>query len=99
MPCYAENISVFRDCAVGEITADYVADNYVDDYTEGTRRRSSCDATGHICIEVTREKNEGYDIINVEYKKGFENDADAHDCAFREACNKLQSIVAFLNRY
>ena len=102
-PCYTENISISRGECCNEFPNNdepqSAIDNYVDDYGEGYRRRASVDATGHICIEVTREKNEGFDIINVEYKNGCEACGNEHDCRFAEALSKLENIVSFLNKY
>lgn len=102
-PCYSENIHVSRDCCIDETTCkdapQFDANHYLEDYIEGCRESNQFDVPGHICIEVTREKNEGYDIINLEYKKGFETGAAAHDCHFADASRKLENIVSFLNRY
>ena len=83
----------------GGLEAQNRHDSYLDDYTSGANRRGNFDATGHIYIEVTREKTEGYDIINVEYKNGCERDDNEHDCRLSEARNKLENIISFLNRY
>ena len=83
----------------GGLEAQHHLDNYLDDYASGANRREDCDATGHMYIEVTREKTEGYDIINVEYKNGREREDNEHDCRLSEARNKLENIISFLNRY
>ena len=102
-PCYSENISISRDEYLRELAQEEEPQNCVDGYFDvclrDHRRRESFDAAGHICIEVTRERNEGYDIINVEYKNARETGGNQHDCRLTEARNKLESIISFLNRY
>ncbi len=55
----------------------------------------------HICIEVTREKNEDYDVINVEYREQGEDQMayDQHECHFTQTLDKLDDIVSFLKRH
>ena len=110
-PCYVEKISLSRDyfdeigddelCHISrnEVT-DVIDHDIVDESCEGSRGRTVGEPAGHICIEVTREKNEGYDIINVEYRQRIGDDSGykEHECQFSEALSKLDNIISFLNR-
>ena len=102
--CYMESISLTRADSFDEI-----GDEVLDSDAAGEKDVDIPEYCGlaeheparHICIEVTREKTDGYDIINVEYKqKGVPStgSSQVHGCHFREAIGKLDDIISFLNR-
>ena len=82
VPCFVEPIYVVRDYGM----------------MVGSEREDRNKQGGKICINVTREASEGYDIINVEYKQSGDSESFQHDCRFLECVEKLRNIITFLNR-
>ena len=107
VPCYVEEISVCRknfdvvneNVGVSEESRD--VGPFSSPFEEFSRGEQDAAPLRHICIEVTRERNEGYDLINVEYTQSI-SDRTAnvdHECQFTEALGKLDEIGLFLNRH
>eukprot|EP00794_Sanderia_malayensis_P018269 gene18269-20089_t len=109
-PCFLEETSVHRGGFdvnntrnTGHSTPKQHRRNISQGFAAGETEQGYEDPPSrHICIKVTKEKNDDFDVINVEYKDSS-NHSDRHDyphdCHFFQALNKLDNIVEFLKRH